>query len=343
MPGPESPSPRGGEGEAKPPRPCERLGAVAAAAAAAPFPSGPSFSRLLRRARARSAIHPRRTRPDAFPVPEHPFPTFPVPDRSGPWAGFRPPRGCSPGTGRRRSCPEGTSCAPAAAGRARARRIRVRTIPRTPSIYGSPAEGLTAGVRIEVGGAYQSLPWRRLLRVHVPREGRSAGSAGCPLLAELAGYRERLGPILASTVLPFALVVYLALEGGGYDVVVRSEVGMALWWIVLLGALVGVLPVRPLGRAEQVGLGLLLAFAAWTALGISWSESSERSVEEVARVLTFARGAGAVALGAGSRGAAEDRSRGRRGDRPGRRPCPALAPRALLVPRERAGILPALR
>ena len=53
--------------------------------------------------------------------------------------------------------------------------------------------------------------------------------------------------------LPFALVVYLALEGGGYDVVVRSEVGMALWWIVLLGALVGVLPVRPLGRAEQVG------------------------------------------------------------------------------------------
>src|SRR5215208_547348 len=113
------------------------------------------------------------------------------------------------------------------------------------------------------------------------------GLGRLPLIAELAAYRERLGPILASTVLPFALVVYLALEGGGYDVVVRSEVGMALWWILLLGALVGVLPVRPLGRAEQVGLALLLAFAAWTALGISWSESSERSVEEVGRVLTF--------------------------------------------------------
>jgi O-Antigen ligase len=108
-----------------------------------------------------------------------------------------------------------------------------------------------------------------------------------PLLAELAGYRERLGPILASTVLPFVLVVYLALEGGGYDVVVRSEVGVALWWIVLLGAVVGVLPVRPLGRAEKVALALLVAFAAWTALGISWSESSERSMEEVGRVLTF--------------------------------------------------------
>jgi hypothetical protein len=105
--------------------------------------------------------------------------------------------------------------------------------------------------------------------------------------SELSRYRERLGPILASTVLPFTLVVYLALQGGGYDVVVRSEIGVAIWWIVLLGALVGVLPVRPLGRAEIVGLGLLLAFAAWTAVGISWSESSERSFEEVGRVLTF--------------------------------------------------------
>jgi tetratricopeptide (TPR) repeat protein len=117
--------------------------------------------------------------------------------------------------------------------------------------------------------------------------GDIGGLGRLPLLRELAAYRERLGPILASTVLPFALVVYLALEGGGYDVVVRSEVGMAVWWIVLLGALVGVLPVRPLGRAELIGLGLLLAFAVWTALAISWSESSERSVEEVGRVLTF--------------------------------------------------------
>jgi O-Antigen ligase len=117
--------------------------------------------------------------------------------------------------------------------------------------------------------------------------GEIGGLGRLPLLRELAGYRERLGPILASTVLPFALVVYLALEGGGYDVVVRSQVGMALWWIVLLGALVGVLPVRSLGRAELVGLGLLLAFAVWTALGITWSESSERSMEEVGRVLTF--------------------------------------------------------
>jgi hypothetical protein len=118
-------------------------------------------------------------------------------------------------------------------------------------------------------------------------DARVARAIPLPTLAELAGLRDRIGPILASTVLPFVLILYLALEGGGYDVVVRGEVGIAIWWIVLLGALVGALPVRTLGRAELVGLGLLLAFAAWTAIGISWSPSSERSVEEAARVLIF--------------------------------------------------------
>ena len=114
-----------------------------------------------------------------------------------------------------------------------------------------------------------------------------------PVLAELAAQRERVGQLLGRTVLPFTLVLYLALAGGGYDVLVRSGVGIAIWWIVLLGALVGILPVRRLGRAELLGLGLLLALAAWTALGIAWSQSSERSVDEVSRMLVLL---GALAL-----------------------------------------------
>ena len=47
---------------------------------------------------------------------------------------------------------------------------------------------------------------------------------------------RRLGPAIAGWALPFALVLYLGLKGGGYDAVVRSEVGIAVWWIVLLGA-----------------------------------------------------------------------------------------------------------
>ncbi len=67
----------------------------------------------------------------------------------------------------------------------------------------------------------------------------------------------------------------------------RSELGIAVWWVLLLGAIVGFLPVRRFGRPAWAALGLLAAYAGWTALGISWSESSERSVEEVARVATL--------------------------------------------------------
>lgn len=124
------------------------------------------------------------------------------------------------------------------------------------------------------------------------REGTRALAAGA--FAERLGSLRELGPALAGGVLPFALVLYLALKGGGYDAVVRSEVGIAVWWVVLLGALAGVLPSGRVGAPAWAGLGLLAAFAAWTATGIGWSESSERSVEELGRVAMLA---GVFALG----------------------------------------------
>jgi O-antigen ligase/polysaccharide polymerase Wzy-like membrane protein len=98
---------------------------------------------------------------------------------------------------------------------------------------------------------------------------------------------EELGRWLAGVVIPFALVLYLALKGGGYDSIIRSEIGIAVWWIVLIGAAVGVLPASRIGRMGWVGMGLLAGFALWTALGIGWSESSERSVAELARVTVY--------------------------------------------------------
>src|SRR5919108_3836629 len=68
---------------------------------------------------------------------------------------------------------------------------------------------------------------------------------------------ERLGPPLAGSVLPFVLVLYLALKGGGYDEIVYGEVGVAVWWIVLLGAAVGGLPRGPGPRARWARLGAL--------------------------------------------------------------------------------------
>jgi O-antigen ligase len=93
-------------------------------------------------------------------------------------------------------------------------------------------------------------------------------------------------PALAAWTLAFAVVAYLALSNGGYDTIVRSQVGIAVWWIVLLGALAGVLPAR-IGAAGWVAIGLLAAFALWTGLATGWSESSERTVVELGREATY--------------------------------------------------------
>ena len=93
-------------------------------------------------------------------------------------------------------------------------------------------------------------------------------------------------PAIAAWTLAFSVVAYLALSNGGYDTIVRSQVGIAVWWIVLLGALAGVLPMR-FGWAGWVAIGLLGGFAVWTGVAATWSESAERSVIELGRVATY--------------------------------------------------------
>ncbi|MGI8863630.1 MAG: O-antigen ligase family protein [Solirubrobacteraceae bacterium] len=82
-------------------------------------------------------------------------------------------------------------------------------------------------------------------------------------------------------------MVYLALSGGGYDIIARSEVGIALWWIVLLGVIVGVLPRVRYSLSAWIGLLLFAAFLAWTVSATDWSQSEERTLAEAARVATY--------------------------------------------------------
>src|SRR5258705_2958163 len=98
----------------------------------------------------------------------------------------------------------------------------------------------------------------------------------------------------ATWLLSALLVVYLGLENGGYDPIPRDQVGVAVWWLVVLGVAVGALPVPGRTRASLAVLGLLAGFAVWTAISMGWTGSAERTANELARVATYL---GILALG----------------------------------------------
>lgn len=88
-------------------------------------------------------------------------------------------------------------------------------------------------------------------------------------------------------VLCAGLVLYLGIDGGGYDLVVRSDAGVLVWWVLLLGALLGVLPAARLTRTAWAALGLFGAFLVWSAIASSGSLSSERSLQEISRLACY--------------------------------------------------------
>lgn len=87
--------------------------------------------------------------------------------------------------------------------------------------------------------------------------------------------------------LPFALVVYVALRGGGFDASVRAEVGIVVWVVLAVGVAAGLLPRLPVTRTAAVTIGLFAALIAWTTLAIAWTESAEKTIDELARTLTY--------------------------------------------------------
>lgn len=85
----------------------------------------------------------------------------------------------------------------------------------------------------------------------------------------------------------FALVSYLGLKGGGYDPLVHDQVGIAVWWILLVATAVGALPRPRPSPLAWAGLALLAAFVVWTALSLGWTESAERTAADLARVAGY--------------------------------------------------------
>ena len=137
---------------------------------------------------------------------------------------------------------------------------------------------------------------------------------------------------VATWVLGFGLVVYLGLEGGGYDPLVHDQVGIAVWWILLAGVVVGALPRRPPDRAClcRAGAARRLRRLDGAQLELDRERRADlrrpRSRSGLPRRLRSRR----------LRRRRTERSphgrRGRGGDRRGRDRRPALAPAPGLVP-----------
>ena len=84
-----------------------------------------------------------------------------------------------------------------------------------------------------------------------------------------------------------ALTLMVAFSGGGYDVVIRHQVGLGIWALIALGLGVGILPRARLSAAAWLALGGFAVLAGLTLLSFSWTASDERTTEELARVLEY--------------------------------------------------------
>ncbi len=114
-----------------------------------------------------------------------------------------------------------------------------------------------------------------------PRAERSG-----PRTLQVAGRRIDPGAVVA-WIIPVALILYLGLKNGGYDQMPRGDTGILAWWIVLIGLAVGALPAIRIRSVPGVLIVLLAAFGAWTALSLSWTQSDERTMIELARVASY--------------------------------------------------------
>jgi hypothetical protein len=86
---------------------------------------------------------------------------------------------------------------------------------------------------------------------------------------------------------PLALIVGLALAGGGFDLSTRHIAGLAVWLVVAGLLACGAAARARLGRPFYWASGLILGLALLSAISSLWSGSIELSVNEADRVLVY--------------------------------------------------------
>ena len=86
---------------------------------------------------------------------------------------------------------------------------------------------------------------------------------------------------------PVALILGLALAGGGFDVTTRHIAGLAVWLVVVGLLVLGAARRATLGRPFYWASGLIGGLALFSAFSSLWSGSVELSVIEADRVLVY--------------------------------------------------------
>lgn len=84
--------------------------------------------------------------------------------------------------------------------------------------------------------------------------------------------------------LSFALVSACALEQGAADIVIRQGAAAVLWWLIALAVAFGLFPRQWPPRTVVAVVSGLVLLGLWTALSLTWTTSSERTLAETARV-----------------------------------------------------------
>ena len=81
------------------------------------------------------------------------------------------------------------------------------------------------------------------------------------------------------------LLFAYAIDAGAYDLIARQRFGLLVWWSLLLVAALGLRPLRRPGVPVALTLFALGGLALLAAVSLSWSQSDERTLAEVARTL----------------------------------------------------------
>jgi O-antigen ligase len=82
-------------------------------------------------------------------------------------------------------------------------------------------------------------------------------------------------------------VFWVAFDGGGYAIVARGTLAVAVWWTVAVAVSLSLWPRARMPVAALGVGGLLAAFTIWIALSSFWDESPERTLTELNRATLY--------------------------------------------------------